>query len=140
MKKIAKKISILLSLLSFLAIPCLTLANSSPLNALGTVGSAAGYASANSTSISTIAGTVIAAVLGLLGVIFVVLIIYAGIIWMTAQGDESKVEKAQTILRNSIIGLIVVFSAYAIYAVVIRIFPATMTSPTSLLLQNNFFI
>lgn len=51
---------------------------------------------------------------GLLGVIAVALLIYGGFIWMTSAGDPGKVEKAQQIIKNTVIGLIIIFSAFAI--------------------------
>ncbi|MFA6525857.1 MAG: hypothetical protein WCT26_00375 [Candidatus Buchananbacteria bacterium] len=51
---------------------------------------------------------------GLLGVIAVLLLIYGGFIWMTAGGDPGKVDKAKQIIYNTIIGLIIIFSAFAI--------------------------
>jgi len=59
-------------------------------------------------------GVILDVVLSFLGVIFLVLIVYSGILWMTASGNEQKAEKAKDILRDSIIGLIVVAAAYAI--------------------------
>lgn len=59
-------------------------------------------------------GDIIAAVLGLLGTIFLVLTIYAGILWMTAIGDEGKIDKAKEILTSAVIGLAIVVSAYTI--------------------------
>jgi len=67
-----------------------------------------------SVNINQTVGFIIQSLLSLLGVVFLVLVIYAGITWMTAEGDESKVEKAQKIMRNSIIGLVITVSAYAI--------------------------
>lgn len=119
MKKILKRLSILTCLLAVLILPYFVFASGMAEN-LQNVGGSAGYAEADSTSVSSIAGTIVATVLGLLGIIFVVLIIYAGILWMTAGGDEGKVEKAQTILKNAIIGLIVTVSAYAIYAIAVN--------------------
>jgi amino acid permease len=52
--------------------------------------------------------------LGLLGIIFVVLLVYAGIQWMTAEGDEVKVEKAKSTITRAIIGLGIIITAYAI--------------------------
>ncbi len=130
MKKIIKRISVLASLLVFLVLPYFVFADS-PINALQNVGNAAGYSkTTNETTISVIAGTVVGAVLGLLGVIFIILIIYSGIMWMTASGDEAKVEKAQKILRNAIIGLIITVSATAIYLVVAQIFSVTIGNPS----------
>lgn len=61
-----------------------------------------------------IVGRLIGAGIGLLGTVFVALLIYGGIIWMTAQGNEDKVKKAKGIITSAVIGLVVVFSAYAI--------------------------
>ncbi len=65
-------------------------------------------------NIKTSLGTVISTALSLLGTIFFGLMIYAGILWMTAQGKEEKVDKAKDIITAAIIGLAVTMSAYAI--------------------------
>ncbi len=57
---------------------------------------------------------IIAAILSMLGTIFLVLTIYAGVLWMTASGDEAKITKAKDIFKASIIGLAIVLSAYTI--------------------------
>jgi hypothetical protein len=91
---------------------------SDPLDA---VAGKAGYnIKAEASDINAIISVIIQTVLGLLGVIFLCLIIYAGILWMTAEGDEQKIEKAQKILRNAVIGLIITVSAYAISFFVIN--------------------
>jgi TRAP-type C4-dicarboxylate transport system permease small subunit len=59
-------------------------------------------------------GQVINGVLAFLGVIFLILMIYGGYLWMTAAGNEQQVEKAKNIIRDSIIGLIIILAAYAI--------------------------
>jgi len=59
-------------------------------------------------------GQVIGIVLSFVGVLFFILMIYAGILWMTAQGNEQQVKKARDLLINAIIGLIIVLAAYAI--------------------------
>jgi hypothetical protein len=118
MKKFIKKLSILACLLTVLILPYFVFA-SGIVDNLKEVGPQAGYSdTTDETSMAAIAGTVVNSVLGLLGVIFVILIIYAGIIWMTAEGDEAKVEKAQKILKNAIIGLIITISVFAIYAAI----------------------
>jgi hypothetical protein len=45
--------------------------------------------------------TIIQVVLGLLGTIFVILMIYAGILWMTAGGNDTQVKKAQNIIQRA---------------------------------------
>ena len=68
--------------------------------------------------LSTRLGSIIGTLLSFLGVIFMVLVIYAGVLWMTARGAEAQVDKAKDILVNAIIGLILVLAAYAITAFV----------------------
>lgn len=74
-------------------------------------------------------GDIIAVVLSALGVIFIAFMVYAGYLWMTAAGNEQKADKAIKILKESIIGLIVVISAYAISYFVIKIFGAQLINP-----------
>lgn len=57
---------------------------------------------------------VVTAVLSLVGTVFLVLTIYAGILWMTAQGKDEQIEKAGSIIKATIIGLFITLGAYAI--------------------------
>lgn len=68
--------------------------------------------------LSTKLGTIIGIVLSFVGVIFLLLMIFAGLIWMTAQGNQERVTKAKDLMINAIIGLIIVMAAYAITAFV----------------------
>jgi len=43
-----------------------------------------------------------------------ILLIYAGFLWMTAQGDDKLVTKAKDIIRQAVIGLIVIIAAFSI--------------------------
>ena len=81
---------------------------------LGTTADSAGYATTNTTSIESLIGTAILTLLGFVGVIFLGLVMYGAIIWMTAEGNEEKSKKALQILTDSIIGLVITLSAYAI--------------------------
>jgi len=53
-------------------------------------------------------------VLGFLGVIAVLIILWGGFIWMTAAGEQDKVDKAKKLIYAGIIGLVIIFAAYAI--------------------------
>lgn len=66
--------------------------------------------------IQTRAGQIISFVLSFVGILFLGLMIYSGLLWMTAQGNETKVTKAKDLLINAVVGLIIVFAAYAITA------------------------
>ena len=64
--------------------------------------------------IASRAGEIIGLVLSFIGILFLALMIYAGIGWMTAAGNDQKITKSKDLLINATIGLILVFSAYAI--------------------------
>jgi len=57
--------------------------------------------------------------LSFLGIIAVILIMYAGWIYMTSQGEATKTQKAKDIIKNAVIGLLIIFSSYAITSFVI---------------------
>ncbi|MFA7087864.1 MAG: hypothetical protein WC146_00795 [Patescibacteria group bacterium] len=59
-------------------------------------------------------GQIIGIALSFVGVLFFILMIYAGITWMIARGNEQKVAQAKDMIINSVIGIIIVFAAYAI--------------------------
>lgn len=59
--------------------------------------------------------------LGLLGIILVGLITYGGWMYMTSEGDPDKIARAKKILQNSIIGLLVILSSFAIAAFVFNV-------------------
>jgi len=65
-------------------------------------------------NLETSVGTVISGALALVGTIFLILTVYAGILWMLAQGNEEKVNKAKDIITAAIIGLVITMAAYAI--------------------------
>lgn len=64
--------------------------------------------------VAVIVGRVIQTVLGIIGIIFTVLIIFGGILYMTAAGNQEQVTKARTLLRDSIIGLAIIITSFAI--------------------------
>ncbi|MFH1534374.1 MAG: hypothetical protein ABIF80_00130, partial [Patescibacteria group bacterium] len=53
-------------------------------------------------------------ILGLLGLIAVIMILIGGFKWMTAGGNEEKIESAKKLLTSAIIGLVIVLLAWAI--------------------------
>ncbi len=65
-------------------------------------------------------GIIINTFLSILGIVFLLLAIYGGFIWMKARGNEKEVERAKNILTDSIIGIIIIFAAYAISAFVLQ--------------------
>ena len=67
-----------------------------------------------SNSIPLIIGDILTYVLSLVGVVFFVLILYSGLLWMTAGGAPEKLNKAIDILKAAAIGLLIVVGAFAL--------------------------
>ncbi|MCX6800341.1 MAG: Ig-like domain-containing protein, partial [Candidatus Falkowbacteria bacterium] len=67
-----------------------------------------------------IIANIIRVLLGFLGTIAVVLIMYAGFVMMTSEGDPAKTQKAKDVLKSAIIGLIIILSAFGIASFVIN--------------------
>ena len=67
-----------------------------------------------SASITVIIARLIRTAISLVGVIAVSFFIYGGFMWMTAGGSADKISSAKKILTNSIIGIVLVFSSFAI--------------------------
>jgi len=93
---------------------------------LSTTGNSAGYSTSNTPQPEVIAGQAIQAVLSFLGIIFLAFMIYAGITWMTAQGDDQKSMKAKRIIEGAITGMVIVLAAYAISYFIINYFKNTI--------------
>lgn len=92
---------------------------SSPLNNAATN---AGYQTTDSNNALALTSTIISAVLTILGTVFIILIIYGGVIWMLSEGNEQRVERAGNIIRQAIIGLLIVVGAYGISYTLLKMF------------------
>ena len=92
----------------------------------------------SSTDPRVIAGRVINILLLFLGAIAVSLIIYAGFIWMTSNGNEDKIEQAKKILKNAIIGLVIILASWGIASFILsRLLGATGGNSSNGGDQNN---
>jgi TRAP-type C4-dicarboxylate transport system permease small subunit len=91
------------------------------------VGQKSGFDVAGTTelSLSQNVGRIIRIILSMVGTIFFVLTIYAGFLWMTAQGEESKVTKAIGILRTATMGLALVLAGYGITTFIVGVISTT---------------
>lgn len=115
-----KKILLFLSLVAVLVVPGFVFALDLGAGMAGGIAQQAGYsANTTDTTFSETLGFVVRTILSFVGVIFISLMVYAGFLWMTARGDEGKIETSQNIIRSSIIGLIITIGAYSITAFVV---------------------
>ncbi len=62
----------------------------------------------------TIAARIINIFMMFLGIIAVGLVIFAGFKWMTSKGNEEQIEAAKKILKNAVIGLVIILSSWGI--------------------------
>ncbi|MCK4539920.1 hypothetical protein KAU09_02070 [Candidatus Parcubacteria bacterium] len=65
-------------------------------------------------------GQIINGVLGIVGSLALVMFIYGGFTWMLAAGSNEKVQKGKDILIWATLGLVVIFSAFAIVDFILR--------------------
>lgn len=64
-------------------------------------------------------GNLIRILLAATGIVFLLITVYAGIMYITAMGDDNKIKKAKSMLTSSVIGLIIIIGAYAISSYVV---------------------
>jgi len=84
-------------------------------------------------NINLIIGQAINGVLGLVGSLALIMVVYGGFTWMLAAGNQTRVQKGKDILIWAVVGLAVIFSAYALVRFLfVNIFGATPAA-TSLL-------
>ncbi|NCT54472.1 hypothetical protein GW758_00750 [Candidatus Falkowbacteria bacterium] len=86
------------------------------------VGNNAGYNTKDDVSLEKMISKIINIVLSFIGIIFMILLILGGFNWMTAGGQEAKVQEASKTIKQAIIGLIVVLGSYAISYFIIKAF------------------
>jgi hypothetical protein len=85
----------------------------------------------NKTSVPVMIGQILFGVLGFLGVVCLLLVIYAGLKWMLADGNEETVSESKKIILYAIIGMLVIMGSYAVtYYVVDRIVGSTLSGNT----------
>jgi hypothetical protein len=58
--------------------------------------------------------TLVNYILGLLGLIAVVMLVYAGVLMVTAGGNEDQVGKAKKIITYGVIGIVIILLSYTI--------------------------
>jgi len=73
------------------------------------------------TDLKTTITNVVQWALGFLALIAVIMIIIGGFMWMTAGGNEERVEKAKKMISAAVIGLIIILLAWAIVIFVIGV-------------------
>lgn len=81
-------------------------------NKVTAVGTSAGITGQE--DLTRIIGNIINIVLSFLGILLLVYFLYAGFLWMTSGGGEDGKKKAITMMKNAVIGLVIIVVAYAL--------------------------
>jgi fumarate reductase subunit D len=106
-----KKILSTISIFALSAIPLLTRAETVYLiNPLG------------ATDPRELIGRLIAGVLSVIGSLTVLMFVYAGVLWITAQGDHKKVQRGKDIMIWATLGLGVIAGAYVFVQAIVNAF------------------
>lgn len=92
-----------------------------PLKGLVRTAEEAGLKGANPPSVAEFAGRILGGVLALVGILFLALMIYGGIRWMLARGNQEDVAHAKDTVAAAIIGLIVVSLGYVLTTFIFNI-------------------
>ena len=72
-------------------------------------------------NIESLAFRIINYILGAAGLVAVIYLILGGFSYITASGNEEQTKKATKTLFNAVIGLVIIFAAYAIVVTVQRV-------------------
>jgi len=65
-------------------------------------------------NINLFIGRIIGNILGVVGSLALLMFIIGGIMWMTSAGNENRVKKGKDILTWAALGLVIIFTSYAI--------------------------
>ena len=73
-----------------------------------------------STTLEAIIGNVVRGILGVSGALALIMFIWGGLQWMIAQGEADKIKKAKGTIVWAILGMVIIFSAYAIVSTLLK--------------------
>lgn len=72
------------------------------------------------TNLQVVVGRAIRKALGVIGSLTLVVFIYGGFLWLTAAGAEDKVKQGTQTMMWAVIGICIIFGAYAILGLVLK--------------------
>lgn len=73
-------------------------------------------------------GKILNVIFGTLGVLLLAYLLYAGFLWMTDPGDGSHVKKAKLVIRNAIVGLVIIVASFAITSFILGLFSGSSSN------------
>lgn len=86
------------------------------------VGAPEGFGDLGNITIGKMIAGAIRLVLILASLVFFFMLVWGGIQWMMSGGDKNAAEQARSKITNALVGLVIVFSAWAIMALIKSLF------------------
>lgn len=90
------------------------------LKGLGTVSKQTGQAAPTGDQLPIVLGNYINIFISALGVVMLVYLLWGGYTWMMAQGEDKQVTRAKDMIKNAVIGMVIVSLAFSISGFVIE--------------------
>lgn len=59
--------------------------------------------------------------LSFIGMVAIIFLIYAGFVYITANGEQAKIDKAKKLIWGTVIGILIIFAVYAVVATLLNI-------------------
>lgn len=69
-----------------------------------------------------LAGRIISGVLSVIGTLTLLMFVYAGVLWITANGESKKVQRGKDIMTWTVLGLAVIAGAYVLVNAIVNAF------------------
>ncbi len=69
--------------------------------------------------LAQIIGSVIKIALGFVEVLLFIYLLYGGFLWMTSGGNEEGVKKAKMMIRNAVVGLVIIAMSYVVTSYIV---------------------
>jgi len=80
------------------------------------------------TCIGTFISSLASVAFAVAGIVTFALLVIGGMNWLTSGGDKTKIQSAQQMITNAIIGLAIVALSWAIFSLVIKIFGVDLSN------------
>ena len=73
-------------------------------------------------NVRAVAATVIKIITGISGSVALLMFVWGGFLWISSAGSAEKAKKAKQVFANAVLGLVIIFGAYAILSTILKAF------------------
>jgi hypothetical protein len=72
------------------------------------------------TTVPALVSNILTIAIGMIGAMSLLIFIYGGLIWLTSAGEAGKIKEGKDAMKWAVIGLVIVFTSYALVSFVIK--------------------